>query len=100
LETALYALARLLNVDPKQRVELADAVSFFDTPEVNLDQTLERAWQTRPELRQILAQQHRAQLELRAAADARLPKVSVTGFWAEQGLNSSNAIDRKSTRLN
>ena len=92
LETALYALARLLNVDPKQRVELADAVSFFDTPEVNLDQTLERAWQTRPELRQILAQQQRAQLELRVAGDARLPKVSVSGFWAEQGLNNSNAI--------
>src|SRR5450756_295098 len=41
LETALYGLARLLNVDPRQRVELADAAIFFDTPEVNLDQTLE-----------------------------------------------------------
>ena len=92
LQTALYALARLLNVDPKQPVELADAVSFFDTPEVNLGQTLERAWQARPELRQILSQQLRAQLELRAATDARLPKVSVTGFWAEQGLNRSNTI--------
>src|ERR1039457_1279806 len=92
LETSLYGLARLLNVDPKQRVELADAGVFFDTPEVNADQTLERAWQARPELRQILSQQGRAQLELRAASDARLPKVSVSGFWAEQGLNSSNAI--------
>jgi outer membrane protein TolC len=100
LETALYALARLLNVDPKQRVELADAVSFFDTPEVNLDQTLERAWQTRPELRQILAQQQRAQLELRVAGDARLPKVSVSGFWAEQGLNGSTAIPVYSYQAN
>ena len=92
LETALYALARLLNVDPKQRVELADTVSFFDTPEVNLDQTLERAYAARPELRQILSQQQKAELELRAASDARLPKISVSGFWAEQGLNSSNVI--------
>jgi outer membrane protein len=92
LQTALYGLARLLNVDPKQPVELADAVSFFDTPEVNVDQTLDRAFQARPELRQILSQQQRAQLELRAASDARLPRVSVTGFWAEQGLNSSTAI--------
>lgn len=92
LQTALYGLARLLNVDPKQRVELADAVSFFDTPEVNADQTLERAWQARPELRQILAEERRAELELRGASDARLPRVSVTGFWAEQGLNSSTAI--------
>ena len=100
LETALYGLARLLNVDPKQRVELADAVSFFDTPEVNVDQTLERAWQARPELRQILAQQQKAALELRAASDARLPKVSVTGFWAEQGLNSSTAIPVYSYQAN
>ena len=100
LETALYALARLLNVDPKQRVELADAVSFFDTPEVNLDQTLERAWQARPELRQILSRQQRAELELRAASDARLPKVSVSGFWAEQGLNGSTAIPVYSYQAN
>ena len=100
LETALYGLARLLNLDPKQRVELADAVSFFDTPEVNLDQTLERAWQARPELRQILSQENRAQLELRAATDARLPRVSVSGFWAEQGLNSSNVIPVYSYQAN
>ena len=67
-------------------------MSFFDTPEVNVDQTLERAWQTRPELRQILAEEQRAELELRAASDARLPRVSVSGFWAQQGLNSSTAI--------
>ena len=100
LETSLYGLARLLNLDPKQRVELADAAVFFDTPPVNADQTLERAWQARPELRQILSQQQRAQLELRAASDARLPKVSVSGFWAEQGLNSSNAIPVYSYQAN
>src|SRR5450759_2446725 len=92
LETALYALARLLNVDARQRVELADVVSFFDTPEVNVDQTLERAYQARPELRQILSRQQRAALEMRVAGDARLPKVSVSGFWAEQGLNNGTAI--------
>jgi len=92
LQTALYGLARLLNVDPKQRVELADAVSFFETPEVNVDQALERAWETRPELHQVHAEERRAELELRGASDARLPRVSVTGFWAQQGLNSSTAI--------
>jgi outer membrane protein TolC len=85
-------LARLLNVDAKQHVALAEEVSFFDTPDVNVDQTLERAYRARPELRQILAQQQRAELELRAASDARLPKLSVSGFWGEQGLNSSSAI--------
>ncbi len=92
LETSLFGLGRLLNVDPKLRVELADQVSFFDTPSVDVDQTLERAWQARPELRQILSQEQRADLDLRAATDARLPRLTVGGFWSEQGLNNSTAI--------
>jgi outer membrane protein TolC len=100
LETALYGLARLLNLDPGQRVELADAGVFFETPAVDTGETLERAWQARPELRQILSRVQRAELELRAASDARLPKVSVSGFWAEQGLNSSTAIPVYSYQAN
>ncbi|MDE3165044.1 MAG: TolC family protein [Acidobacteriota bacterium] len=92
LETSLYALSRLLNLDPHQKVELADSVSFFDTPEVNPDQTMEQAWQARPEVRQILAEEQRAEISLQAAADARLPKLSVSGFWAEQGLTPNSAI--------
>jgi outer membrane protein len=92
LETSLYGLARLLNLDSRQRVELADEVSFFDTPEVSVDQSLERAYASRPELRQVLAQERRAELEQRSASDVRLPRVTVSGFWAEQGLNQSTAI--------
>ncbi|MEO8591785.1 MAG: TolC family protein [Candidatus Solibacter sp.] len=100
LETSLFALSRLLSLDPRQRVELADAVNFFDTPDVSLDQTLEGAFKTRPEVRQILAQEERAQLELRAASDARLPRVTVSGFWSEQGLNNSTAIPVYSYQAN
>ena len=32
LETSLFGLCRLLNLDPRQKVELADPVSFFETP--------------------------------------------------------------------
>jgi outer membrane protein len=92
LETSLFGLGRLLNVNPRTPVELADPVSFFDTPAANVEQTLERAWQSRPELRRIAAQQQRAEIELRAAGDVRLPRLSVSGFWAEQGLNGSTAI--------
>ena len=31
LDTSLFGLARLLNIDPRRRVELADPVSFFET---------------------------------------------------------------------
>ena len=92
LQTALFGLGRLLNVDPRRSIELADQVSFFETPPVSADATLERAYNARPELRQILAQQQRAGLELRAAGEQRLPKVSVSGFWLEQGLTPASAI--------
>jgi outer membrane protein len=100
LETGLFGLARLLNIDPKQRLELADAVSFFDTPEVSVDQTLERAYASRPELKQLLSLERRAELEQRAASDARLPRLTVSGFWAEQGLNQSTAIPAYSYQAN
>jgi outer membrane protein TolC len=92
LQTSLFGLARLLSVDPHRNIELADQVSFFETPPVSPDATLERAYGTRPELRQIVAQQQRAELELRTAADERLPRVSVSGFWAQEGLAPDSAI--------
>jgi len=92
LDTSLFGLARLLNVDPHRTMEIADQVSFFDTPEVSLDQTLEKAYAGRPELRAILNEEQRASLDARTAADQRLPKVSFSGFWLEQGLTPSTII--------
>src|SRR5206468_1606242 len=31
-DTTLFGLSRLLNLDPRQQLELADSLSFFDTP--------------------------------------------------------------------
>ena len=41
LDTSLFGLARLLSVDPKRKVELADQSNFFQTPQTDADQTLE-----------------------------------------------------------
>jgi outer membrane protein len=92
LETSLYALVRLLNIDPRQKVELADSVGFYDTPEITVNQALDRAWEVRPELRQLLSQEQRAELDVRAAADQRLPRLTASGFWAQQGLTPARAI--------
>src|SRR5581483_6860238 len=81
-----------LNLDPRQTVELADPVSFFDTPQTSLDQSLEAAWKARPELRQLLSEEQRAETELRGASDQRLPRLTVGGFWAEQGITPGSAI--------
>jgi outer membrane protein TolC len=92
LETTRYGLARLLNIDPHRKIELADEVSFFETPAVSPDQTLENAYSTRPELRQVLAEEQRAEIDRKAAAGQRLPKLSLNGFWFEQGLTPTSII--------
>jgi len=92
LETSLFGLSRLLNVDPHRPIELADQVSFFDAPEIPIDQTLERAYNARSELRQVLNEEQRAELDSRAAGDARLPKLSINGIWLQQGLTPGTII--------
>jgi outer membrane protein TolC len=92
LDTSLFALARLLNVDPRRTLEIADQVGFFETPEVSSDLSLEQAYAARPELRQIAAQERQARLESQSAREERLPKLTVSGFWAEQGLAPDTAI--------
>lgn len=92
LETSLFGLARLLSIDPRRPIELADQVSFFDTPPVSADRTLDRAYAARPELREILTLEQRAKLEQLSAADQRLPRFSITGVWMEQGLTPNSII--------
>jgi outer membrane protein TolC len=92
LETSLFGLTRLLNVDPQRKIELADQVSFFDTPAVSADQTLERAFVARSELREIHTQEQRAELDRKAAGEERLPKLSVDASWAQQGLQPNSVI--------
>src|SRR5262249_40207047 len=59
---------------------------------VQPEQTLDRAYASRPELRQIAALQGRAELEKRAAADQRLPRVTVSGAWTQLGLTPGTVI--------
>jgi outer membrane protein TolC len=92
LETSLYGLARLVAIDPHRRIELADEVRFFETPPVSPDQTLENAYITRPELKQIQAQERQAELNFKAAGDQRLPRLYLNGFWIQQGLTPTSII--------
>ena len=92
LDTSLFALARLLSVDPHRPIVLADQVSFFQTPAAAVNETVEQAWGARPELRQIAAQERQAQLQAQAAREERLPKLTVGGYWVEQGLTPDTVI--------
>ncbi|HTQ55241.1 MAG TPA: TolC family protein [Bryobacteraceae bacterium] len=91
-ETSLYGLAQLLNVDPRRPIELADQVSFFKTPAIQVDQSLDAAYANRPEMKALVHARRQAELARRQAAETRYPTVTFDGFWSEQGLTPATAI--------
>ena len=92
LKTSLFGLARLLNLDPRQPVELTDQMTFFETPSFSAEESLEHAWQARPEMKALAARTRALEIQKRAAAEAHLPKLSISAGWMEQGLTPANAI--------
>ncbi len=81
LETSLFGLARLLNVDPHRKLELADQVGLLRYSGNRLSI---RPWsaltRTRPELRQLAGARSSApRWSQKYAADQRLPKLSFSG---------------------
>ena len=91
-ETSLYALSRLLNLDPRQPLELADALSFFDTPQPEVESSIEGALAERQEWKALASQVKAAQFEKRASQDSRLPSLRFDGNWAYQGISSTTGI--------
>jgi outer membrane protein len=92
LETALYGLAQLLNVDPRREIELVDQVSFFETPTIQIDQSLEAAYANRPEMKALLSRERQVQFEKKEAVNSRYPNVHFDAFWAEQGLTPATSV--------
>ncbi len=91
-KVALYGLARLLNLDPHREIELTDAPSFFETPEMDASQSIEQAYEARPEMKALVARAHMAELARRGASESRLPTLNFFGTWGEQGLSAPTAI--------
>ena len=91
-KTTLYGLARLLNVDPNAPVELADEMSFFATPNIQLDESLQAAYNNRPEIRGLQARAQAVEAQRQAAAAGRYPNVRVNGNWNYQGTSAITVI--------
>jgi len=70
-ETSLFGLSRLLNLDPRQAIELADSLSFFDTPSPKLAEHRPRAAE-RQEWKALESQIKAAEYQKKAAQDSRL----------------------------
>ncbi len=91
-ETSLYALSRLLNLDPRQEIELADSLSFYDAPQPGTESSIEQALATRAEWKSMESQIRAAQNTRKAAGDSRLPSIRFDGTWAYSGVSSSSGI--------
>jgi outer membrane protein len=89
---ALYGLARLLSLDPRQPIQLSDAMSFFETPEFAIEGSIDRAYQVRPEMLQIDARLRAAQATRHAVIDERLPAVRGAASWDYQGVSIATGI--------
>ena len=91
-ETSLFALSRLLNLDPRQAIELGDSLSYFETPQPEVEQSIEQALSERQEWKALNDQIKAAESQKKQAWDTRLPALHVDGEWAYQGTRLNNGI--------
>ena len=91
-ETLLYGLSRLLNLDPRQKIELSDALNFSDTPQPEVEASIEAALADRQEWKALNSQIKAAQDEKKAARDSRLPSVRFDGTFAYVGTSGNTTL--------
>jgi outer membrane protein len=91
-DASLFGLSRLLNLDPRQKIDLADSLVFFDTPQPDVDSSIDSALATREEWKSIEAQEKSAKLEKQSSQYQRLPSLRFDGNWAYLGTSTSNGI--------
>ena len=84
-ETSLFGLSRLLNLDPRQGIELGDSLSFFETPQPEVETSIEQALAARYEWKSLQEQIRAAENEKKSASASRLPSLNYSGNWAELG---------------
>ena len=91
-ESSLFGLSKLLNLDPRQKIELADSLNFFDTPQPDVEASIEQALASRQEWKSAEAQVKSAQLEKDSARYERLPSARFDGNWAYLGSSTNTGI--------
>jgi outer membrane protein len=91
-ETSLFALSRLLNLDPRQAIELADSLSFFETPQPEVETSIDYALGERQEWKALEAQIRAAEYQKKASQDSRLPSLRFDGEIPYVGTSGSTAL--------
>ena len=91
-DSSLFGLSKLLNLDPRQKIELADSLSFFETPQPEVETSIDQALSARQEWKALEADEKVAKYEKQSAQYQRLPSVRFDGNWAYLGTTVSNGI--------
>src|SRR5580704_4165770 len=91
-DTSLFGLSRLLNLDPRQVIELADSLSFFETPQPEVVASIDSALAERQEWKSMQEQLKSAGLQKKASSESRLPRLDFNGNWAYLGGSSTTGI--------
>jgi outer membrane protein TolC len=91
-EANLFGLSKLLSLDPRQPVELADSLSFFETPQPEVDPSIDQALSSREEWRAIVAREKSAKFQKQSAQYERLPSLRFDGNWAYFGTSATTGI--------
>jgi outer membrane protein len=91
-DASLFGLSKILNLDPRQKVELADSLSFFETPQPDVEPSIDEALTGRPEWRVIQAQEKSLNYDKQSVEYSRLPSLKFQGYWLYQGTSISNGI--------
>jgi outer membrane protein len=91
-ETLLYGLSRLLNLDPRQQIELGDSLSFFDTPQPEVEPSIEAALAERQEWKALASQIRAGENQKKAAQYSRLPSVRFDGEFVYVGTSGNTTL--------
>jgi outer membrane protein TolC len=91
-DSSLFGLSRLLNLDPRQEIALEDSLSFFDTPQPDVNDSIDVALAARQEWKALAEQVKAEQFDKKASQDSRLPSVHLNGNWAYEGTRLNNGI--------
>ena len=91
-ETSIFGLSRILNLDPRQPVELADSLSFFETPQPEMEASIEEGLAARPEWKALEQQIKSAEYQKKASSESRLPSAHYSGNWTQLGVSPGTVI--------
>jgi outer membrane protein len=91
-DSSLFGLSKLLNLDPRQKIALADSLSFFETPQPEVDSSIDQALSARQEWKALEADEKVAKYEKQSVQYQRLPSVRFDGYWDYFGTTPSNGI--------